>query len=183
MLLQRSLLVLLCAVLSLNLYSCSNSSNGQDNTKKIIISSDVAAGLINGISATPSDTDDSFAIELMTTYVDAEVLAVVSVKGNNIGRISGVESLPQLCINNGVLEIVELLQTSEEKITILALGPLTDIACVVLNFPQVLDKIDEIVYLAGRAPNEVLSYSFAPDVVFTDFNIAQDLRATKVVLE
>jgi len=219
----RCLLILLCAVLLPNIHSCSNSSNGQDNTKKIIISSDVAAGLINGISETPSDTDDSFAIELMTTYIDAEVLAVVSVKGNNIGpatffaaqetfintpgfwngpvfegaqlplsvpedviwtgNISGDESLPQLCINNGVLEIVELLQENEEKITILALGPLTDIACVVLNFPQVLDKIEEIVYLAGRAPNQVLSYSFAPDVVFTDFNIAQDLRATQVVLE
>lgn len=200
-------------VLSLNLFSCSNSSNGQDDTKKIIISSDVAAGLINGISETPSDTDDSFAIELITTYVDAEVLAVVRVKGNNIGPATffaaqetfvntpgfwngpvfegallplsvpedviwiggtgGDESLPQLCINNGVLEIVDLLQDSEEKLTILVLGPLTDIVCVVLNFPQVLYKIEEIIFLAGRAPNQVLAYSFAPDVVFTDFNVAQ----------
>jgi len=223
MLFQRCLLVLLCAVLLLNLYSCSNSSKGQDNVKKIIISSDVAAGLVNGLGSGPSDTDDSYAIELMTTYVDAEVQAVVSVEGNNIGpatffaaqdtfvntpgfwngpvfegallplsvpedviwtgNIDGDESLPQLCINDGVLEIVTLLQESEEKLTILALGPLTDIACLVLNYPQVLDKIEEIVFLAGRAPNQVLAYPFAPDVVFTDFNIAQDLRATQVVLE
>ncbi len=203
--------------------SCSNNSNSEDNVKKIIISSDVAAGLVNGEGGGPSDTDDSYAIELMTTYVDAEVLAVVSVKGNNMGaatffaaqetfvvtpghwngpvfegalfplsvpedviwtgNIGGDESLPQLCINEGVKEIASILENSEELITILALGPLTDIACIVLNFPEVLDKIEEIVFLGGRAPNQVLAYDFAPDVIFTDFNISQDLRATQVVLE
>lgn len=204
-------------------YSCSNNSNSQDNTKKIIISSDVAAGLVNGTSSSPSDTDDSYAIELMTSYVDADVLAVVTVHGNNIepatffaagqtfigtpgvwngpifrgsqiplpvpediiwtGGLFGSENVPEICINDGVMEIVSLLQNSEERITILALGPLTDIACIVINFPEVLDKIEEIVFLGGRAPNEVLAYDFAPDVVFTDFNVAQDLRASQVVLE
>lgn len=223
MIIIRIILSVLIVPLLFLIGSCSNSSNSQDNTKKIIISSDVAAGLVNGGGSGPSDTDDSYAIELMTTYVDAEVLAVVSVKGNNIGPatffaaeqtfvatpglwngpvfegallplaipedviwtggINGDESLPQLCINEGVKQIASLLEESDELVTILALGPLTDIACVVLNFPEVLDKIEEIVYLAGRAPDQVLSYSFAPDVIFTDFNIAQDLRATQVVLE
>lgn len=40
-----------------------------------------------------------------------------------------------------------LLQETEENLTILALGPLTDVAFIVLNFPQVLDKIEEIVFL------------------------------------
>lgn len=51
--------VIICAVLLLNLYSCSNSSKVQDNVKKIIISSDVAAGLVNGSGSDPSDTDHS----------------------------------------------------------------------------------------------------------------------------
>ena len=215
------LFLLVPSVFFLN--SCSNDSNGQDNKKKIIISSDVAAGLVNGTSSSPSDTDDSYAIELMTTYIDADVLAVVSVKGNNIGpatyfaaketfvetpgfwngpvfegallplavpedviwtgNIGGDESLPQLCINDGVIEMASILEESNMKVTILALGPLTDIACLVLNYPDVLDQIEEIVFLGGRAPDQVLAYDFAPDVVFTDFNIAQDLRATQVVLE
>ncbi len=158
----------------------------------------------------------------MTTYVDADVLAVVSVKGNNMGAAtffaaqqtfvvtpglwngpvyegavfplaipndllwaSGIgvdQTLPQICINDGVEEIVSLLEESQELVTILALGPLTDIACV-LNFPGVLDKIEEIVFLGGRAPDQVLAYDFAPDVIFTDFNISQDYRATQIVLE
>ena len=205
------------------LNSCSNNSNGQDNVKKIIISSDVAAGLVNGLSGSPSDTDDSYAIELMSSYVDAEVLAVVTVHGNNIepatffaanqtfldtpgvwngpisrgsqiplavpddiiwtGGLNENEFEPQICINVGVQEMVDLLEESEDLVTILALGPLTDIACLVLNFPEVLDNIEEIVFLGGRAPDQLLAYPFATDVVFTDFNVAQDLRAAHVVLE
>ena len=99
------------------------------------------------------------------------------------GGIDGDVSLPEICINEGVEQIVNLLTESGEKITILALGPLTDIACIVLNFPDVLDKIEEIVFLGGRAPEQVLAYDFAPDVIFTDFNVAQDLRASQIVLE
>ena len=91
--------------------------------------------------------------------------------------------MPQLCINEGVEEIASLLEESSGLVTILALGPLTDIACVVMNFPGVLNKIQELVFLGGRAPNQVLAYDFAPDIIFTDFNIAQDLRAAQVVLE
>ena len=219
----KKLLLSLFLVFTLVGFNSCDESNSQENKKKIIISSDVAAGLVNGLSSSPSDTDDSYAIELMTTYIDAEVLAVVSVKGNNIGPatffaaretfintpgfwngpvfegavlplsvpddviwtggIGGEESLPQLCINDGVVQIASILEDSSSPVTILALGPLTDIACLVLNFPEVLNKIEEIVFLGGRAPDQVLSYDFAPDVVFTDFNISQDLRATEIVLE
>ena len=63
------------------------------------------------------------------------------------GNIDGDVSLLELCVNDGVLEMATSLQETEEKLTILALGPLTDIAWIVLNFPQVLDKIEEIVFL------------------------------------
>ena len=81
---NRLILFVLVVPLLFFAYSCSNNSNSQDNVKKIIISSDVGAGLVNGTSGSPSDTDDSYAIELMSTYVDADVLAVVTVHGNNI---------------------------------------------------------------------------------------------------
>ena len=217
------LVIALVLPIALFCYSCHEKSKGQDNVRKIIMSSDVAAGLVNGRSSGPADTDDSYAIELMSSYVDADLLAVVVVRGNDMqpaelfaaretfvetpgvwdgpvfggaqiplavpdavvwtGGESGGRNLPEICINDGVLEIVKLLTESNEKITILAIGPLTDVACIVLNFPEVLDKIEEVVFLGGRAPDQVLAYPFAPDVIFTDFNIAQDLRATQVVLE
>ena len=46
---------------------------------------------------------------------------------------------------------------------------------------RLLSNIKEIVFLGGRLPDEVLKFSFS-DIIFTDFNIAQDVRATQVVL-
>jgi len=218
----RLLLAVLIIPLFFTLYSCSNDSKGNDIQKRVIASTDIAAGLINGARGGAADTDDSYAVELISSYVDTIMLGAVVVRGNDsqppevfaanrtfietpgvwngpifaggiiplavpedviwTGGVDGDESLPELCINDGVMEIAALLAESEEKITIMAIGPLTDIACLVLNFPEVLGKIEELVFLGGRAPDQVLKYPFS-DVIFTDFNIAQDLRATQVVLE
>ena len=204
------------------LYSCSNNSNGQDNKTKIFISTDIAAGLVGGWRTGPADTDDPYAVELISTFVDAEVLGAAVVRGNDIqpaelfaaietfiltpgfwngpifagaveplptpdsvmwtGNVGPPETLIDLCVNEGVLALAELLAESNQKITILAIGPLTDIACLVQNFPETLGNIKEMVYLAGRAPGEVLKYPFS-DVIFTDFNVQQDLRAAQIVLE
>ena len=218
----RFFLAILIIPLLLTLYSCSNDSKGNDIVKKIIASTDIAAGLTNGTRGGASDTDDSYAVELISRYVDADFLAAVVVRGNNIqpaevfaanqtfietpgfwngpifgggiipiavpddviwtGGTGGDESLPELCINDGVKEIASLLADSEEPITIMAIGPLSDIACLVQNFPEVLDMIEELVFPGGRAPDQVLKYPFS-DVVFTDFNVAQDVRAANIVFE
>jgi len=97
------------------------------------------------------------------------------------GGIDDDVTLTDICVNDAVVSLSNLLSESSQPITILALGPLTDIACLVLNFPDKLSNIKEIVFLAGRLPDEVLKYSFS-DIIFTDFNFAQDVRATQVVL-
>jgi len=218
----RLLMSVLIFSLLTGFYSCSNDSKGNDIKKRVIASTDIAAGLTNGPRGGASDTDDSYAVELISSYVDTIMLGAVVVRGNNIqpaevfaanetfvetpgfwngpifaggiiplavpedviwtGGTGGDESLPELCLNDGVVELASILTDSEEPITIMAIGPLTDIACLVLNFPEVLDNIEEMVFLGGRAVDQVLKYPFS-DVVFTDFNIAQDLRATQVVLE
>ena len=203
--------------------SCSNESMGQEDVKKrVFISTDMAAGLVGGWRSGPPDTDDSWAVELISTYAGGVVEGAAVVRGNDLqsaelyvakrtfietpgfwnGPIfaGGVEALPApdpvmwtgdagspvtltgLCMNEGVLALADLLARSKEPVTILAIGPLTDIACLVQNFPDVLHNIKEVVFLGGRAPNQVLKYPFS-DVVFTDFNIAQDLRATQIILE
>jgi len=216
------LMAVLTIALLFNLYSCSSDSKGNDIKKRVIASTDIAAGLTNGTRSGASDTDDSYAVELISSYVDTIMLGAVVVRGNNIqpaevfaanetfietpgfwngpifaggiipiavpedviwtGGAGAGQNLPETCINEGVLEIASLLAESEEPITIMAIGPLTDIACLVQNFPEVLDKIKELVFLGGRAPDQVLKYPFS-DVVFTDFNVAQDVRASNIVFE
>ncbi|GJM15393.1 MAG: hypothetical protein DHS20C13_07200 [Thermodesulfobacteriota bacterium] len=218
----RFLLVVLILPFLFNLYSCSNDSKGNDVKKRVIASTDIAAGLTNGTRSGAADTDDSYAVELISSYVDTIMLGAVVVRGNDIqpaevfaanqtfietpgfwngpifgggiipisvpddviwtGGTDGDENLPETCINEGVIELASLLADSEEPITIMAIGPLTDIACLVQNFPEVLDNIKELVFLGGRAPDQVLKYPFS-DVVFTDFNVAQDVRAANIVFE
>ncbi len=222
MLRYRLLMAVLMVPFLFTLYSCPNNSKGNDIKKRVIASTDIAAGLVNGTGSGASDTDDSYAVELISSYVDTIMLGAVVVRGNNIqpaelvaanrtfidtpgfwngpifaggeialatpddvlwtGGTGGDETLLDICVNEGVLELAEILAKTEDPITIMAIGPLTDIACLILNFPDNLDMIEELVFLGGRAPDQVLKYSFS-DVVFTDFNIAQDLRATQVVLE
>jgi len=200
--------------------SCANVSTNSSPTK-IFISADVASGLVGGWRSGAADTDDAFAVELISSYVDALVLGVAVVRGNDLqpaelfaankiftstsgawngpiiegaieflptpdsieftGGAGGDENLDELCINEAVTELASHLEGSTTPITILAIGPLTDIACLILNFPNVLDNISKIVFLGGRASNQVLKYSFS-DVIFTDFNVAQDLRAAQIVL-
>ncbi len=201
--------------------SCSNESRGEDVKKRIFISTDIAAGLVGGSEAGPADTDDSWAVELISTYAGVVVEGAAVVRGNDLqpaelyaakqtfietpglwnGPVlaGGFESLPapgpviwtgdagspvtlfELCLNEAVLALADVLARSKDPVTILAIGPLTDIACLVMNFPDVLHNIKEVIFLGGRAPNQVLKYPFS-DVVFTDFNIAQDVRATKIIL-
>lgn len=218
-LMSKTKLIFIVWPLLVVLISCANESTSS-SSNRIFISADIASGLVGGWRSGAADTDDAFAVELISSYVDALVLGVAVVRGNDLqpaelfaaGKIftsttgvwngpifeGGIEFLPtpnsieftggeggnenldELCINEGVTELADLLATSAVPITILAIGPLTDIACLILNFPDVLDNISKLVFLGGRAPNQVLKYSFS-DVVFTDFNIDQDLRAAQIV--
>jgi len=97
------------------------------------------------------------------------------------GGEDGDVTLNDICVNDAVVQLSNLLSGSGSPITILALGSLTDVACLVINFPDTLSNIKEIVFLGGRLPNEVLKYPFS-DIIFTDFNIKQDPRATEIVM-
>ena len=69
-------------------------------------------------------------------------------------------------------------------VTLLATGPLTDVACLIESYPEVLDgdKITEVVALMGRAEGASLKLSVADDVKVTDFNFLRDKEAAKIVL-
>ena len=66
----RLLMAVLILPLLVGIYSCSNDSKGNDIKKRVIASTDIAAGLTNGPRAGASDTDDSYAVELISSYVD-----------------------------------------------------------------------------------------------------------------
>lgn len=70
----------------------------------------------------------------------------------------------------------EILMNSNEKIVILALAPLTNVAKLLIKYPECKDKIDKIVFMGGSI------YTGNPTPVST-FNILADPEAGKYVFK
>lgn len=71
--------------------------------------------------------------------------------------------------------IIRTLRESDEKITIVATGPLTNIATVFVKAPDVKEKIESIIYMGGavRDPGNITSAA--------EFNVFVDPEAAKIV--
>lgn len=70
--------------------------------------------------------------------------------------------------------IKDLLIESKEKITIVATGALTNIALLIKNYPEVVDRIDKICIMGGG----ILIGNITP---YAEFNIHTDPHAAKIV--
>jgi pyrimidine-specific ribonucleoside hydrolase len=70
----------------------------------------------------------------------------------------------------------------KEKLTILALGPATNVATVLKNHPELASQIEEIVFCAGRTPD----FHFRPGLeqhTVSDYNFEKDVESFKVVFD
>jgi hypothetical protein len=70
-------------------------------------------------------------------------------------------------------------QLRQRRLTILAIGPLTDVACLVLDYPREAAKIAEVVAIMGRRPGE--EFAIGGKTGVTDFNYVMDERAAHVL--
>ncbi len=69
-----------------------------------------------------------------------------------------------------------------EKLTIIAQGPLTNIATVIVNYPDLVKNIALIVIVAGKRPGNLFHPGQQWWFHFSDFNIRKDTTAAKIVL-
>jgi inosine-uridine nucleoside N-ribohydrolase len=70
----------------------------------------------------------------------------------------------------------------EEKLVVIAIGPVTNVATVLRNHPDLAGRIERIVAVAGRRPHQ----RFVPDesvTAFRDFNFESDPAAFQVLLD
>jgi inosine-uridine nucleoside N-ribohydrolase len=65
--------------------------------------------------------------------------------------------------------------------TVLCLGPMTDVAALILTYPEAAAGIDRIVAIGGRAPGQ--TFEIGGKTGLTDFNVALDPRAAGIVAE
>ncbi len=82
----------------------------------------------------------------------------------------------ELAAGNGILYLWEqIMELPEgEKITLVPIGPLTNIALLFKTFPEVLERVEEIVLMGGAAVGGNVTAT-------AEFNIWQDPEAAKVV--
>jgi purine nucleosidase len=78
--------------------------------------------------------------------------------------------------------IIETLDSSRQRsTTIICTGPLTNIAALLTEFPDVKKMIDEIVIMGGAY--EVTKYGRGNETPVAEFNIYSDPEAAKIVFE
>jgi inosine-uridine nucleoside N-ribohydrolase len=74
-------------------------------------------------------------------------------------------------------------QLRREKLTMIAQGPLTNIATVIINYPDLVKNIDRIIMVAGKRPGDLFHPGQQWWFHFRDFNIRKDTPAAKIVLD
>jgi purine nucleosidase/pyrimidine-specific ribonucleoside hydrolase len=81
----------------------------------------------------------------------------------------------ELSTESGIELMARLVRESSEPITIVATGPLTNVAILLKLYPELKSKIKEIVFMGGSA-------SRGNRTPYAEFNIWMDPEATDIVL-
>lgn len=68
------------------------------------------------------------------------------------------------------------------RLTILALGPLTNLAILLRDYPELASHIDHIIAVAGQRPGQVFSVGRTPFLHLHDLNVRKDPDAFDTVL-
>ncbi len=84
--------------------------------------------------------------------------------------------MTKLLKDNAVDAMKKVLLDSEEKITLVPIGPLTNIALLIATYPEVIEKIEEIVLMGGSTGRGNCG-------VMSEFNFHADPEAAKMVFQ
>ena len=99
--------------------------------------------------------------------------AIPVYKGSNSGANTGIETDASKALADAL---------KKEKLAILALGPVTNVATVIKNHPELASQIEEVVVCAGRTPG----FPFRPGlekVTVGDYNFERDTLAFRTLFE
>lgn len=92
------------------------------------------------------------------------------------GYVFKEESTKNLVQGNGVELMAKLLESSQEAVVLFAIGPLTNIAKLILTYPTLTSKIKAVYVMGGGIVKGNYSSS-------AEFNIVADAIAAKIVFD
>jgi inosine-uridine nucleoside N-ribohydrolase len=167
--------------------------------QKIWLDTDLMIGLRSKANK-PSEVDDALAIMMALKHTDKVQLVGISTvtnvqyanktvkniltwynKGKKIPVYGGSDSANDVGVENeATFALAKAL--GAQKLTILAIGPLTNIATVLKNHPELKSQIEKVVVCAGREEKYPFKLGIG-DLVVWDYNFETDVEAFRVVLE
>jgi len=173
-------------------------------TRKIWIDTDIAIGEERPEGGGYADVDDAYALLQMMAAAKLDIVGLSATYGNTTlpqaYRISkkvvrryapqrfpvthgatGPLQLDSLVTNEAVEVLAQNL--GEQKLTILALGPATNVATLLLLYPQLAERIEEIVLVAGRRSADYAFHIGDEALPFPDFNFELDPIAFQVIMQ
>lgn len=174
-----------------------------EGQRNLIIDTDVAIGQTHPTSGLPSDIDDAFVIAKVLSSPQFKVLGLSTTFGNSSIRgvndswlklqtHLGQQKLPwvagakhatssrSLCSPSAKQAADFLAKILEKsKASILALGPLSNIACLAIAYPQSLAQVDKIYAIMGQHDLQEFTINHAK---VTDFNFRSDPLAADILL-
>lgn len=141
---------------------------------------DAIVTVLGNSNVAPEQAASEHLVRQLLKRRDVALAAGAAVKLDNPQATLNGVALKRDCWNPGV----ELLarQLRRAAATIVAIGPLTDVACLAMNAPpNVVRNIREVIAIMGRAPNEPFVISGKGGL--SDFNLVMDDRAVQVLLD
>jgi inosine-uridine nucleoside N-ribohydrolase len=150
-----------------------------------------------------NDVDDCWALMMALRSPELDLRGISTTFGNTkgetalqvaheaIGHLGGAASTPIYEGSHhsgspawkstpGSAAIASMLH--QQKLTIIAQGPLTNIATVITNHPDLVRNIDRIILVAGKRPGDLFHPGQQWWFHFRDFNIRKDTPAARIVL-
>ena len=93
-----------------------------------------------------------------------------------LGEYKFLKNKRKVIDRDAVEVLYEVLSESEEKITIICLSPVSNIAKLLTKYPNIREKIERIVYMVGSI-EEIGKH----EIPYPEFNVACDPEATEVL--
>jgi inosine-uridine nucleoside N-ribohydrolase len=149
--------------------------------RRVWIDTDAACG-----HSPRTDPDDCFAIALLLRSAEIEVVGISTVSGNAPREV--VAATVRALAGSQAADLRNALE--QGPLTILALGPLTGIAALLGEHPELRKNVARLIAVMGRRPGHIFhpaegaggALLFGHGPVFRDFNFALDPRAAGQVL-
>ncbi len=172
--------------------------------KQVWIDTDLSVGMKRHKRDGYCDVDDGFAVLQLMKAKNVEIIGISAVFGNTLiddafrlskqmaaefakTRIPVYKGagepiqLNSVETNNAVEALAEALK--KQKMTIMAIGPATNIGILLLKYPELKDQIEEVVLVAGRRKHTDYFKIGNKGVHAQDLNFDLDNDAFRVMFE